>query len=343
MGAAPSAQVRYQSDQLGSNLGMEEWEATLNLPITPPGERGARMAAARQQAHVQKAEIDAMWLQVAGEVREAVWSVRLAQVDVDHARIAYDYAAELERSVRRRVEEGELPSNDLAVVRADLLAREIDHIDAQAEHDHTLRRYKVLTGLSDLPTDMVELAEEDAHELTPEHPFLVLMDARRNSAGAETNLARRYWATKPSVGFGMRSERSFANAPHVRAGGVQFSVPLDFGAFNSEQTSQAMRQQARAERDFLDMERQLGMALHDTEQVLDMARRAEQVAVERDQIAQRTLASARRAYDMGESDLMNYLNVQARARQAALMRARREIEVLQAIARLNQAMGHLPQ
>jgi len=349
LGAAPSMQLRYQSDEVGSDLGAEEWETMLSLPLTPPGERAARQKAARLQSMASDAEARAVYLRIAGEVREAIWEARLAQVEVEHAALGYDLARAVENAVRRRVEEGDLPANDLALAQADLLAREMDVIDAEAERNHTMRRFAIITGLNRLPDSYEEtLATGAGHDgedfqINDDHPVIALLQAKRHVAAAETRLAKRYWVTKPSVGVGMRSERSFANGPNVKAAGVQLSVPFDFGGFNGEQTSRALQGEATAERELLYSRRQLAMALHDAEQSLEMAQRAQKVALEHDRIGARALASARRSFDMGESDLMHYLNVQNQARQAGLVNAKRRLEVSRAIARLNQAMGQLPQ
>jgi outer membrane protein TolC len=68
-----------------------------------------------------------------------------------------------------------------------------------------------------------------------------------------------------------------------------------------------------------------------------------QVAERRAGLAAAALAVAERAFELGETDLAERLRAERRAREANLDLALRRAEQGQALARLNQALGIIPE
>ena len=85
---APAIILGHRGDQLTNHAGLNEWEAGIALPIWLPGQRDARQSHALVGKSSLEASIRALRLNLAGELREAIWQVRQtqAQIQLDEAR-----------------------------------------------------------------------------------------------------------------------------------------------------------------------------------------------------------------------------------------------------------------
>ena len=90
---APAISVRHQNDTVGSARGEREWEAELELPVWLPGQRTARQATASEAQVELAATRDALLLQIAGVLRDAVWDVGMNVNNVEIARLRVETAS----------------------------------------------------------------------------------------------------------------------------------------------------------------------------------------------------------------------------------------------------------
>jgi outer membrane protein TolC len=124
---------------------------------------------------------------------------------------------------------------------------------------------------------------------------------------------------------------------------LELSIPLGL-------RGQAAPALAGAERDYTDRLTELHGARRAAEAALEqavLARRGARAQLEaaqsRDALAEQAVALARRAFALGEGDLDALLRAEERAREAHLDLALRRLELGRAGARLNQALGVIPQ
>lgn len=339
---APTLTGRYQTDRVADAIGEREWETTVNVPITPPGERQARRALSRQRDDATAALADSLALMVAGQVREAAWVVRRAAVDLGLAERAAETARLLERDLAIRVREGERPEADLPLVQAETLAQESAVVDAEAELAHARHRFTELTGLAALPASLRETAIAADRVDLAGHPGARRALAERDRARQARRVAGKTWTTKPSVGVGMRGERPERGAETIGSLGVFVTVPLDFGMFNRTAEVGALDNLAQAERALAQVRRDLRLALDAAEHRLDAARRAATLADRRRATAEEALRLARISFEVGESDLVALLRAREEALRAIADAERRAVDLGRAIADYNQAAGVMP-
>jgi cobalt-zinc-cadmium efflux system outer membrane protein len=95
----PTLSVSGRSDQIDANSGLREWEAEISQPIWLWGQRDRAQAVAQseREAGIQRFAHE-RW-QLAGELREAWWEVRLAEAEQKEAQRRLDETKQLEADV----------------------------------------------------------------------------------------------------------------------------------------------------------------------------------------------------------------------------------------------------
>ena len=73
--APPSVELSHRTDRWQDALGRTESEVGIAWPLFLPGQRSARRSAAVAERGIAEATLVAAKLRVAGEVREAAWTV----------------------------------------------------------------------------------------------------------------------------------------------------------------------------------------------------------------------------------------------------------------------------
>ncbi len=345
LAADPALRAKTLSDALTGDDGAYELEAMVDLPLWMPGQRGARRSVADALGAQAGALSRYLRWELAGRVREAAWDAALGQGRLLQAGAALESARALERDIAKRSGAGELARVDLLVAQQDTLAREVDLQAAQSEYDRAIRAYVDLTGLPALPEPLVETpgSVDDEQELPPDHPLLASSAGAVAQARAERDRVQSQRRGNPTLSLGAKQARGARGAESDTA--LQLEVSIPFGLAN-----QAAPALAGAERTYTDRlaEQSLtrleaGNALHQARLGVLGAADALGVAQRRQTLTQDALKLVRRAFDLGESDLTALLLAQERARQANLDLELRRLEQGRAAARLNQAMGVVPE
>ncbi|HKK07060.1 MAG TPA: TolC family protein [Gammaproteobacteria bacterium] len=337
----PAVSLRYQSDRFGSDQGLREYEAGIDLPLWRPGERDANLGVARRAYDALTGSQAALRLQVAGQVREAVWQVALMHNNAVLAEQEWRTAQALEQDVAKRVRLGELAKTDLLLARDEALRKQSAYLQAEAEWRHSQDQYRALTGLDRLPRKRGE-ARSPRSTIVPEHPLFVEAQANVAEAQAQLEAARQASGGSPELTIGGRRERGFVAENYISSVGVSVRVPFGTEAHTGPRISRAARAyaDALAERDRL--QRRLRVALHEAEHTLSATEESLKIAEEQNALARENLRLARVAFSVGETDLVGLLRVQTLA--FAAQRSEQELRIMRqrAIARYNQAVGVLP-
>lgn len=338
---SPALALRYQSDAVGSDDGLREYEAGVDLPMWRWGERDANRAIARFEGDALGHSELALRLAVAGAVRDGIWELALRQNNYELARREWQAALRLEQDISKRVELGELAKTDGMLARTETLRRQSTALLAEAELAHARDQYRALTGLERLPSDPSEVVSaRDA--IDPEHPALAEAAAEVRAAQARIRAVRAGAGGKPQLLLGGKRERGLAEDDYIDSLGVSFTLPIGTNAHTGVQRAEAARALAEAQARYDDLQRKLRIRLHEAQHSLAAAGAALTLAGEQNGLAQENLRLARIAFSLGEIDLVELLSVQSLAFTAE--RNRRELTIMRehAVARYNQAVGVLP-
>lgn len=336
----PELSLRHHTDGLNGNRGLREWEGGVNLPLWRLGERAAAARVAEDAYGQASTENGHLRWQFAGEVREALWTVKLADARVDLATRARDSARSLLTDAEARIRAGELAARERLGARTILLERENERERAAVDLADAMVRWRVLTGLDKLPGKSVEtqVAPTPEERDTPE-----LQNARSTLAryNDERDLTRKGGAGAPRLLVTARSETDIFGV-NADALGLQLSLPFGGKAQRGVKLAQAQLNVARAQRDVEDLGRMQELARHEASHELHAAKVALANADERRTLASDEHGLAVKAFRVGEMDLAERLIIEARAQQAQADATLRRLEMERAIARYNQISGILP-
>lgn len=338
--ADPSIAVRHQTDAIGDGLGLQEWQGDFEFPIWWPGQKSARHLVADKANAQAGASAAALRLAVAGLVREALWDIALKENQVAISQREWETAQRLEHDVARRVELGELARTDLILTQQDTLAREAANLRANTDHRHSIHRYQVITGLSTVPGDYQEQPAK-AEGIENQHPLLAEALAQVERAEADRERAREEKRGNPTLALSTRHEKP-GGGIYENAFGVTLRVPLGLSAQSAPALAavEVALAQAQARRD--ELKRQLDIALEEAVRDLASVQQELRVAEQQNALAEKNLELERKAFTLGETDVVSLLRVQTQAFASQRTVLQRRLEVHLRTARFNQAMGVMP-
>lgn len=338
---APAISVRHQNDTVGSGRGEREWEAELELPVWLPGQRAARQAVADETQADLAASRDGLMLQVAGVLRDALWDIGMNANNVELAQLRVNTAESLLHDVEHRHRAGELAKTDVMLTQNETLQARTALLRVKAELKHAQYRYSQLTGLAEIPARNEEPLSSKTG-LDEQHPLLLEVEARIALAQNERDLVRVERRENPQLMIGARSQRGAFDNQYNDSIGLKLRIPLESATRSAPLLAAAETNLARnmSERDRLRYA--LESALHEAEHNLETTRAELEIVTRQNQIAQENLRLAKKAFDLGETDLVHLMRVQALAYEAERALGSRKIQLQWDIARYNQAVGVLP-
>jgi outer membrane protein TolC len=342
LAADPAFNIKYQTDAVGSGNGYREWEGGVDLPLWWPGQSQTHRREAERTLAVSDAMREATVLAIAGEVRERLWAVGLAGGERDQARSALTVARELAHDVQRRVAAGELPRSDRVLAEQELLLREDALQQAETRLEAARRLFASYTGLEP-PGDPLPEPRASGTGVGSHHPRLRLVDASVERAKAHRDRVGAERRRGPNLWLGAKTQRPDSRLDYDSSVGVEVSLPLGSRAHAAPDLAEAEAALTRAQVEQTHTRRELEEAwtqalleLERTEQALARAER-------RTALGDEGLRLSRRAFDLGETDLVRLLQAQADALDARHDAQIRGLEYARAMARLNQALGVVPQ
>lgn len=342
---SPQLVVRHATDAFNGSDGLREWEAGVAAPLWVPGQKAARReAAVAKQGEADTSQAVLRW-RVAGEVRERLWDALIAHAVTEEARQALASARSLERDVARRVKAGELAETDLLLVRRETLVRETALLEAEGDMEAAMRRYRSLTGTDTLPGNYLE---NPRHGIVPasaldSHPRLAAAAGDTAAMAALRDIARADRHLNPTLELTTRHERGADNLPYQDSLNLEIRVPLGRSAQRETAAAQAQRQAVETEARGATERREVELAIAEGQHDLVLAEESESLAKRRSDLTERSVGLAQRAFDLGESDLFNLLRAREQANEARRDHQLARLEKGRAAARLNQALGVVPQ
>ena len=338
----PTFNLKYETDAIGSDLGYREWEGGVELPLWSPGQSREYKREAGRTMSVADATLNARRLEVAGKVRDRLWMLALARGELEQAQSALQIAQGLADDVKRRVDAGELPRSDLLLADKDVLTR----TDAVAQAENRVAQaegvFRNFTGLESALIPQWEPIPA-SRELPENHPQLVLVDAKVELASAHRDRVEGERHSGPNVWLGGKTFKEQSGTGYDSAVGIEVSIPFGSVAHAAPALAKAGAALTEAQVEREHSHHQLAEALYIATLEYERTTEAQQRAQRRQELAEASLDISRRAFELGETDLVRLLQVQADAIDARHDQQIRQLDVGQAIARLNQSLGVIPQ
>lgn len=338
--AAPALGVIHQNDAIGSGRGERDWQAELELPVWQPKQRDNRLKVADAMQSTTAASRQSLKLQVAGQLREALWNIAANDNNLSLAINKLQVAKKLQSDVEKRYRAGELARTDAMLAEQEVLRVEKEKVRAEAEVMHARHRYYLLTGLRELPASYEE--KQSSLEDYSQSPVWLESQSKVGLAETERDLAQVESRENMRVLFNVRSSKGAFDTTNNDSVGVHVRVP-----FGSEASAAPIRAAAEmvvgnalTEREATRLE--LEAAMHEAEHNLSVSRAEFSIAAKQFEIARESLILAQKAFQLGETDLVSLLRVQAQTFEAERAFTTRQIQVQWDIARYNQTVGVLP-
>jgi outer membrane protein TolC len=337
----PSLVLRYQSDRLGSDAGLEEYEAGLELPLWSPGGRRAVEAMGNALLDESSAAAEALRWEVSGLVRMALWDVATAEADHELAEQALETAGTLVRKVERRHELGDVALGDVLLARTSYLEYESEVIQASAAVLDAERVFRTISGLERRPEFLAEVRNK-AGDIGIDHPALALANAAVERAEANVTVATKTLNSGASVFVGTRHEQPAGGRVLDDSIGVIVSIPFGGSSHRNTEISAAARAVAAAVSRRDRQLRALTLAMHEAAHSLNVVHQNLVTAQRRLAIAEQQQTMGELAYEKGELGILDLLRIQAVTIAARRQVAGLAIDQRRQTALYNQAVGDIP-
>lgn len=335
---APTLTLAGRGDRADPRRGAREWEAELAAPLWWPGQRERGLAVAEAGQRLQRATLERERWQLAGELREAAWALRLAQAEAEAATARQQQARRLAEDIEHRVRAGDLAPLDLNQARAAQAAAVADAARADAARRRAGQR---LTALAPDRTAPAQPERAAAGAAEP-HPLLAELQASSQLARAELAQAGRDTRSAPELALALTRERDDPAQPWQHRARLALRLPL--GDTNSSLPRQAAAGAglAQAQQALELAQRRQAAERAAAEAELDAARRAEAALAERAALARQSLGWVEQAFGAGQLGTPALLRAAAEQAEADAQAARARLEAARAVSRLNQTLGSMP-
>lgn len=343
----PSVAIGSLNDRYNRNLGRQEWEVELAAPLWLPGQKAAREAEAASRVEEAAAKRAALRWGLAGELREAWWSLAAARNVNALAIRRLATAQALEADVRRRYTVGELSRIDANLAQAEVLAASAEQAETETALLQTEQALRTLTGTvapqdvgEEVPTTLRRsgglLSMPDAH------PSLVAAAAATRGARARVTVADESRRAAPELALRVVRERGDFAEPYANTVGIRLKIPFSSGPLVRRETSAAKADADQADAEMVRAQTRIQLEAERADRALASSERQFLMAQERRQLSAENLRLSEKAFSLGESDLATLLRIRAAAFDAEAFLDRQRVARAAAISRLNQALGVLP-
>lgn len=339
----PMLYLQYIDDALfGRDDGITNVQSGYQVPLWMWGQKQASEKVTEESRQAVERYIVALKHEVAGLVRDALWTLRLMENRRELARQIYEVAERLTAVVQRRVELGDLARADLLLAESDQLEKKTVLVQAEAEVMHARKAYQNLTRMTRAPRKLEEPLSP-LKQFDERHPSLAAASASVERAQAEVELTRlSKQGNQPTLLVGTDSSQVDLQGNFGTGTNLVLQVPVGGDDWHAPQVAQAnlTLNEKIVQRETL--RRQLEKALHEARHNLEVDKAALAIAERRKAIAETQINMSRIAFEAGEIALIDYLKIQASAQAAIRDAAERAILVQKDTATYNQVVGILP-
>jgi len=338
----PALMIRHENDSVGSDNGFRQWEGGLEMPMWLPGQRDRR----GKVADLAEGEADAVrnlqiW-RIAGEIRELLWSLYIAESERALASHALEKVETLETDIAKRVAAGELARTDLILSQKETLAREATRVSADAAYEVLLQNYRLLTGLINIPAQINE-TKASIDTIGDDHPALVAARFASERIRAERDQVRGEKYANPLLFVGSKSEKPESGVSYDTALIVQVNVPLGSSVHAAPRTASAERRLSEAVSELATVRRELENSLIEATAELQRTAQAVSLTERQLQLASEGMRLTRRSFELGDSDVFMLLQAGVQMLESEHDLRISRLEQGRALSRYNQALGVIPE
>lgn len=335
----PTLGLSHRADRGPSARDERELEVSVSSSFWRPGQKSARQALAASSSAEVAAHLDATRLAVAGLVRNRLWEATAAQVTMDEKQDHLEHLEGLADEVARRVKAGDLARSDALLATQEVLAARIAVMQARSAAAEALIRYRLVTGLPQLPALEPEaLAASSART----NPRLLAARASEQRSRAALRLAVTNRTPAPVIAFSVRRNDESQLREPVNSVGVALQVPIGSAFLNRSVETGALTQIATAAAETTSMQAEADADVEIAQQKLGNARSALELATARAAALHQHTTLFEKAFRAGERGLADLLRSRALTHEADVAVAQQQVALGQAHAQHNQALGILP-
>lgn len=335
--------------KMGNRDGLREFEIEIAAPIATPTRRSLQVASVRGESAVYAANLAQLALKLAGEVRDAYWTVQLTAGELTLADDEVNRAEQVAADSGRRLAAGDSARVD--TLQAELTVQTLRSTRVEAAQRVNAARHQLRGLLGDAANhalaDAAETIASDALGALNDHPSLRLANQLEHLARAKLNEASTLTQGAPTVSFALTNERSSANYGSVgssNASTARIGVSFPFGGTQraTPRIRQAGAELAEVQASVPLLRRQLEAVAASAQAAAVSAEQRIDVLTERGRLANEVSTLYAKAYRFGELDLPTRLRAEGERMSANLALNRARIERKHAISRVNQSLGLLP-
>ncbi|MGV6815763.1 MAG: TolC family protein [Thiotrichales bacterium] len=338
--AAPTVGVRYQTDALDDDLGYQETELALELPLWRISQRQAAAKASEAQGAQAALFPDALRLMVAGQLRDAYWSYRAALAEELAAKQALARSESMVQKITRLVELGEKAPVDLLSAETERSRLQQAYASAAQSTEQQASLFSSLTGLASIP-DLGREAIVTSSEAN-ENPLLQLARFAAEKENQNAHRVKKSAAGQPSITLSTRQERVSDGAERSGYVGLGYNLPVGAERFSGSDYASALHNAANAQIEARKLARELRRQINLLGTQIPQLEHQLVSAAERLQQAEKLSQLASRAFESGEMGILDLIRSQQANAAAQLTLDQTKVALGRAIANYNQAVGVTP-
>jgi cobalt-zinc-cadmium efflux system outer membrane protein len=335
--APPALELSHRTDKFSNDLGRTESEVGLAWPLFLPGQRSAKQSAADAERAVVEATLAAAKLRLAGEVREAAWSVVAREAESSIAIRQAQSLKVLAEDVERRVKAGDLARADALAARAEFLAASATAAEARMRLATARAQWKQLTGMEQVPDPA-----EPARPTTASHPELALATLTAQGAASRIDVVRGARMEPPELTVRYRRETIASGLPAENTIGLAIRIPLGTSDRNLPREKAALAELETAKAEELRQQRRFETEAATAALAVSIAEEQAQAEAARTEMLRERTALIEKSFRAGETALPELLRASAASAQAEAALAGQRAALGLARARLNQVNGVMP-
>lgn len=334
--------VDYADSRISNDNGSREATAKLEFTVWNWGQRSAAQNVAEQAQTSAAKQSAAVRLEVAGLVREALWTMALAENRLQQAQITMDISRQLLDKVERRVDLGDLPRADLLLVQSEHLQNQTLLTQAEAELMHSRKSYANLTQTTRIPANYQESLSQ-LETIQPNHPILEAINAviARKQANIEWS-KNTDTINQPKISIGSSNNWDQRGSGDIHSANVGVVIPFGHSTYDAPEIAAAHLEMNKALAQREHLQRLLEKNLHEAEHGLEVTRAELTIAKQLKDIAEQHLKMMQISFESGEINLLDLLKIQSRSLEAIRNAKQQEITLQRNIAFYNQAVGAMP-
>ncbi len=338
---APRLNLSYWDDEYNDATGLREMEASIEVDLWQWGQKKNAQRLADNLGRGADSWQQYFRLSLAGEIRNSLHQLAMADARLDNAQQAVSEAEALLHASQTMLNTGAASRNTLLQSQALVLEARQLLLSEQANQIDAERGYYQLTGLSLRPAAFSEAAPLQP-SISLQHPQLQFLNDQRQQQASQVERARYAAADNTSVSFGMRRERGSALEPEIDSLGIAISIPFGGGSQRKASASAAAIALTEADVRLQQAQRKLVMQLHEAEHQLGVTEQSIAYAETNCELQKERWQMTQKAFSLGESDIQPTILALRAYRESQLQLRLLEIQHTALISSLKQTVGELP-